>query len=84
MTAATLRQRTSDRPHITSYDTGYEHSVEHWFELKQQVDDAYAERALAQAADGPGIAQEDGSRGADSARSREGSRKPPTSPAQVA
>jgi hypothetical protein len=39
MFATTPNEKSSDRPNITSYDTGYEHSVEHWFDLKEDVKD---------------------------------------------
>jgi hypothetical protein len=28
------------RPPVTSYDSGYEHSLEHWFEVRHLVDEA--------------------------------------------
>jgi hypothetical protein len=28
------------RPPVTSYDSGYEHSLEHWFEVRRLVDEA--------------------------------------------
>jgi hypothetical protein len=36
---------TTARPQITSYDSGYEHSIEHWIEVCQMVD-AEAETIL--------------------------------------
>jgi len=33
------------RPRVTSYDSGYEHSLEHWLEVKQMVEAAAAETA---------------------------------------
>ena len=41
-------------PRISSYDSGYEHSLEHWLELKQAVNEAAAmgEMLLTQAASG--------------------------------
>ena len=33
------------RPRVTSYDSGYEHSLEHWLEVKQLVEAAAAETA---------------------------------------
>jgi hypothetical protein len=34
---------SSERPRVTSYDSGYEYSVEHWFEVRQLVELADAE-----------------------------------------
>jgi hypothetical protein len=31
------------RPHITSYDTGFEHSLEHWTEVRHLVEEAEEE-----------------------------------------
>ena len=33
----------SKRLRVTSYDSGYEHSLEHWLEVKQLVEAAAAE-----------------------------------------
>jgi len=33
------------RPLVTSYDSGYEHSLEHWLEVKRLVEAAAAEPA---------------------------------------
>ncbi len=30
---------TTAKPKITSYDSGYEHSVEHWIEVRQMVEE---------------------------------------------
>ncbi len=30
-------------PHTTSYDSGYEHSLEHWTEVRRLVEEAGAE-----------------------------------------
>jgi hypothetical protein len=38
-------QTASSRAPVTSYDSGYEHSPEHWFEVKQLVEAADAEAA---------------------------------------
>jgi hypothetical protein len=42
---ASNRQMESSpgRPLVTSYDSGYEHSPEHWLEVKQLVEAAAAE-----------------------------------------
>ena len=44
---------SSDRPRVTSYDSAYEHSLEHWLEVKQLVEaadeDAGAEAPLSAA-----------------------------------
>lgn len=31
---------TNTRPQVTSYDSGYEHSYEHWIEVRQLVEDS--------------------------------------------
>jgi hypothetical protein len=37
----------SGRPRVTSYDSGYEHSLEHWLEVQQLVEaEAVPEAAL--------------------------------------
>lgn len=28
------------QPHLSTYDSGYEHSVEHWFEMRQLLKEA--------------------------------------------
>jgi hypothetical protein len=38
-------EATTARPQITSYDSGYEHSIEHWIEVCRMVD-AEAETTL--------------------------------------
>jgi len=38
--------KTESRPILVSYDTGYEHSVEHLIELRQMVEEAARERPL--------------------------------------
>jgi hypothetical protein len=30
------------RPFVTSYDSGYEHSLEHWIDLQRRVEEAAA------------------------------------------
>ncbi len=32
------KTKSAGRPLITSYDSGYEHSVEHWFEVRRMVE----------------------------------------------
>lgn len=34
------------RPQVTSYDSGYEFSLEHWLEVRQLVEAATSERPL--------------------------------------
>jgi len=34
---------SSGRPRVTSYDSGYEHSLEHWLAVQQLVEGAEAE-----------------------------------------
>lgn len=36
---------TASRPHVTSYDTGFEHSLEHWLEVQHLVGEASDESA---------------------------------------
>ena len=31
------------RPHVTSYDNGYEHGLQHWLDVQQMVEAADAE-----------------------------------------
>lgn len=31
---------TTARPHVTTYDAGFEHSVEHWMEVRHLVEEA--------------------------------------------
>lgn len=38
--------KTESRPVLASYDTGYEHSVEHLIELRQRVEEAAKERPI--------------------------------------
>lgn len=38
--------KTESRPILASYDTGYEHSVEHLIELRRMVEEAARERPL--------------------------------------
>jgi hypothetical protein len=44
MFSSAPNEHSLDRPLPTSYDTGYEHSVEHWFDLKKHVEEANEER----------------------------------------
>jgi hypothetical protein len=30
----------AERPFVTSYDSGYEHSLEHWIDLQHRVEEA--------------------------------------------
>ncbi len=41
---------SSDRPRVTSYDSAYEHSLEHWLELKKLVQAADEEETPLRAA----------------------------------
>lgn len=36
------------RPCVTSYDSGYEHSIEHWVEVRQMVEDFEEKVTLAE------------------------------------
>jgi hypothetical protein len=36
----------SGRPPLLSYDSGHEHSVQHWLELQKQIEDADRERPV--------------------------------------
>ena len=50
MTSESVHQSISpiqpgERPRVTSYDSGYEHSLEHWFEVQQLVEAADEERS---------------------------------------
>ena len=38
--------KTESRPILASYDTGYEHSVEHLLELQRRVEEAAKERPI--------------------------------------
>jgi len=38
--------KSESRPILASYDTGYEHSVEHLIELRQRVEEAAKERPV--------------------------------------
>jgi len=38
--------KTESRPVFASYDTGYEHSVEHLIELRRRVEEAAKERPI--------------------------------------
>jgi len=29
---------STKKPHVTSYDSGYEHSIEHWIEVREMVE----------------------------------------------
>lgn len=40
---AAIATPSSGRPLVTSYDSGYEHSLEHWLKVKQLVEAADAE-----------------------------------------
>lgn len=35
---ATITAPGGDRPHVTSYDSGYEHSQAHWLAVQQLVE----------------------------------------------
>ena len=37
------RKTTSAKPRVTSYDSGYEHSIEHWIEVRRMVEDSEEE-----------------------------------------
>ena len=37
---------TTHAPHVTSYDPGYEHSLEHWAEVRRLVQEADEEPAV--------------------------------------
>ncbi len=37
------RKATSAKPRVTSYDSGYEHSIEHWIEVRQLVEECAEE-----------------------------------------
>jgi hypothetical protein len=37
---------TTAKPNITSYDSGYEHSVEHWIEVRQMVEEEESEEHI--------------------------------------
>jgi hypothetical protein len=41
-----LETKPASRPVLTSYDTGYEHSVEHLIELRRTVEEAAKERPI--------------------------------------
>lgn len=41
----TAKSLNSSTPHITSYDTGFEHSLEHWMEVRRLVEEAEIEPA---------------------------------------
>jgi hypothetical protein len=34
-----IRSEAGGRPRISSYDSGYEHSIEHWMDVKGLVED---------------------------------------------
>lgn len=38
-----LATGSSPAPHVTSYDLGYEYSLEHWMELRRLVREAHEE-----------------------------------------
>jgi hypothetical protein len=40
-----ISSTSSNRPSVASYDAGYEHTVEHWFELKAMVAEADSDRS---------------------------------------
>jgi len=44
-TNVTIANPASNRPLVTSYDSGYEHSLEHWLDVKQLVEAAAVEPA---------------------------------------
>ena len=47
VTSPTIREpKTESRPVLTSYDSGYEHSVEHLIELRRMVEEAAKERPI--------------------------------------
>jgi len=33
-------ETTTTKPRVTSYDSGYEHSIEHWIEVRQMVEES--------------------------------------------
>jgi hypothetical protein len=37
---------TTRHPHVTSYDSGYEHSLEHWTEVQRLVQEADEESGV--------------------------------------
>ena len=37
---------TNPRPMLTSYDSGYEHSIEHWIEVRQLVEELDGKTAV--------------------------------------
>ena len=43
---AVREPKTESRPVLASYDTGYEHSVEHLIELRRMVEEAAKERPI--------------------------------------
>ncbi len=42
-TRSSAETNVAHGPHTTSYDSGYEHSLEHWTEVKRLVEEAGAE-----------------------------------------
>jgi hypothetical protein len=38
-----MKSPSSDQPVVTSYDSGYEHSFEHWLDVQKLVEAADAE-----------------------------------------
>jgi len=44
--AAKTPTASADRPQVTSYDSGYEFSLEHWLEVRQLVEAAASEPPL--------------------------------------
>jgi len=45
-----IESPSTGRPLVTSYDSGYEHSLEHWLAVRQLVEAAEAEPAPARKA----------------------------------
>jgi hypothetical protein len=37
------QETTTAKPRVTSYDSGYEHSIEHWIEVRQMVEESAEE-----------------------------------------
>ncbi len=43
------------QPHLITYDSGYEHSVEHWFEMRQLFTEANEQHGTARPVDGVSV-----------------------------
>jgi hypothetical protein len=41
-----IQAASARRPEVTSYDSGYEHSMEHWIELRMMVEDIEEKTAM--------------------------------------